>query len=957
MSVMKITALQDSRRRCLGAFLCTAGLVHAVAAWSAELPSKPARSVGSSASLRAFDELDFALAYDVLLGVGDLKRAFLVAQKAVQAAPADRLWRRKLAKISSWTQHPEVATQQWLALFKLGDRSLEVVQGVTAGAHLLREPEWTLQAWAELAKQQSLTPGQWQDVFAIYEEDAEPLKGSLYFEDEFARRKNPLLLEFASRLAEYAGEDARALRLYSQRAGMAPFSMEVMLKAAGLMIRVNKIHEALELLKAHQHQVPAQANEFWYLLGAVAWQARDFDVAKEAFTKFPGMERSTSADWSRLIYLVRQDYPAQAADLAIQAFHRFGSIEQLLYGLGIYAELGDDVAQARLLATLDPATLDQLAAQPEFLVLRAQLHQRQGQTELAWADYRSMLQKSPNDSNAILANLWFLIDQQRIDLLRSFVRRYHALALKDAAYWQAFAAANQTLEQHREALAWYAKLAAQNSSDVLMLLNYADALERTAQVGMAERMRRHAWLLLKQQYPQAPAMPVDQKNLQLLAFARLKLKDQPGDPALALVRLWVQQMRSFPYAPATEQSAVLVLGWSIVKEQFYNARNWMWLRYAKQSQSAPPIWGDSQTALQLHETQTMDRLLTRKGDALPIYNRYDTAYALGHLQQAIDIAFQGMSANEDEPLYDRYRQHVPGQSNYVQLQWETSKQSTLDSHGLRFETRLVVHPKLLLTLSGSQQMQTGTGPVMQPLTPAAERIASLAILWRGAHGDTRLTFARREELEGLLSLRFSQSLQWGDHLNLEGGLAFGAPAGVSLPLRVGGYENSFMGTVNYRLGRREYFQVTPRFSRYFTPWGDALGSGKLLGVEVGYRLRTEYPDWRLRAFLTRQVFTRELDVSTLVVPESNTQWGLCWDMGENVSGQNLQSTYTRAWRAFFDLCFDHNAPSGNGLRGSAGLAGSLTGEDHLQFLLQRADDTQLGASPTQSLVLRYRRYF
>jgi len=937
--------------------LCTLGLGYTTAAFPAENKPNTSLNLDSTESLRSFDAVDFELAYDVLLGAGDLKRAFLVAQKAVQASPEDRLWRLKLARVSNWTQHPEVATQQWLTLFKWGDRTLEVVQGVVVGAHLVKEPQWMLLAWTELAKRQTLTPPNWIDILATYEELAEPANGSQFFEEEFIRRQNPLLLEYAGRLAENAGDDTRALRLYQRRAALAPFSMDVTLKAVVLMIRLNKMQDALALLQTHRNQVPARSHEYWYLLGEVAWETREYDLAKEAYTQYAKMPQANSADWSRLIYLVRRDHPAQAADFAVEAFRRFSSIEQLLYGLGIYAELGDHNTQARVLAALDPATVAELVKNPQFLTLRAQLYQRQGKSELAWDDYRSLLQIAPHDANAILANLWFLIDHQHVDLLRSFVRQYHAVALKNATYWQAFAAANQTLELHREAVFWYAKAVVQNSNDVLMLLNYADALERTAQVGMAGRIRRHAWQLLKQQYPQTPAMPADQMVPQMLALARLMLMDQPGDPSLELVRQWVQQMRGLQDAPATEQTAVLVLGWSIVKEQPHNARQWMWTRYARQSRSAPPIWGDSQTALQLHETQVMDQLLTRRADALPLYNRYDTAYALGHLQQALGIAFHGMTVNEDEPLYDRYRQHVPGQANYTQVQWESNKQNSLASRGLRVETRLVVHPKLQITMSASHQMQTGSGALMRPLTPDTERISKLQMLWKGASGDSRLVWARREELDGLMSFQLSQSIQWGARLQLQGGLDVGSPTAISLPLRVAGYENSLVGVANFTLGRREYIRAGSRFVHYFTSWGDSLGTGRIFDAEFGYRLRTDYPDWRLRTFLTHQSFSREAGVSSLVVPEGSTTVGLCLNMGENLSGQNLQTTYSRAWRPFFDACLDHNAATGNGLRGAVGMAGSLNGEDHLLIQLQHADDTLPGASPTQSLVVRYRHYF
>jgi polysaccharide biosynthesis protein PelB len=256
------------------------------------------------------------------------------------------------------------------------------------------------------------------------------------------------------------------------------------------------------------------------------------------------------------------------------------------------------------------------------------------------------------------------------------------------------------------------------------------------------------------------------------------------------------------------------------------------------------------------------------------------------------------------------------------------------------------------------------------------------VRWLGERGETSLTIARRKELDGLMSFRLQQSLQWGGRLNLEAGLDVRNESSVSLPMQVAGYEHSVYGAANYTLGKREYFRVAPRYARYFTQSGDALGDGRTLDLEFGYRIRTEYPDWRLRTFLNRQLFSRpsayspELaarlptdfvaavirdlsftDQVTYFIPNSSTTLGACWGMGENLGGQSLQGTYSRAWRPFFDLCLNHNTLNGTGLNGTFGVAGSVTGEDHLLMQLQGSDGTQPGSSPTNSLAVRYRRYF
>jgi Tfp pilus assembly protein PilF len=977
--------------RCLRC--CPIGVAVALASASAvnaapplAQPTVAANGASGSELLRPFDPQDFELAYQVLLGAGDLKRAFLVAQRAVQTVPGDLLWRRKLAQVSEWSQRPDIAAHQWLALFGQGDRSVDTVRAVIRLAPQADQPLLALQAWAELAKRQPLTDAQWMDVFSLYELAAEPIKGAQFFESQFANTNNPKLLELAARLAENGGDDDRAQRLYSQRAGMAPFFLEVMLRAVVHLVRKDKMRDALTLLQAHQHQVPAQAVAYWQLLSQVAWDAGNYGVARSAYAQYVGNPQASIGDWSRLIFLVRQDHPAQAAQLALTAYRRFGSTDQLMLALEIYDQLGDTKNQTRVYAELGEKANALAATQPRFLLMRAQYYQRQKMPKLAWADFQQTLKRAPGDADILQANLWFLIDEQRVDVLPRLLRAHASEAIKDARLWATYAAASQVLERHRDAVGWYAKAAAHGPNDFPMLLNYADALERVGQTGMADRLRQHVWTQLKEKFPNARVAKIAASNPELLALARLSLVNQPGDPSLALVRQWVDQMRGLPDASSTEQTAILVLGWAIVTEQFSNARAWMWRRYARHSQMAPPLWADSQTALQLQETQTMDRLLSLRGDALPIYNRYDMAYTLGHAQQATDMAFRGMAPLDDEPLYDRYRQHMPSQANYVQLGWERQLQGGLNSHALQFETRFMVNPKLELLLSGARSQQSGadSDPVLQALTPSTDRLIGVQLNWYGSRGTSSLAVTKRDELDSLAGLRLQQSYQSGARMSLEAGLDWRAESNISLPMQVAGYENSLHANMTYTLGKREYLRIAPRTSRYYSQFGDDMGSGNFLDLEFGYRIRTEYPDWRLRGYLTRQLFSvgdgigsesftrlplvaqtavldafanNSIDQVHYFVPESSTSWGGCWGMGENLAGQNLQTTYTRAWRPFFDLCANHNTVSGSGASGSVGLAGSITGEDHVFIELRSSDGTQTGNSSINALVVRYRRYF
>ena len=929
--------------------------------------------------LRAFNQEDFTLAFDVLLSAGDVERAFRVAQQAVQAVPRDKLWRLKLARVSEWTQRPLVAGEQWRTLFQQGERSDEVVTAVLRLMPLLNDPLMALQAWAERAKHGKLTEVQWKDIFALYESASEPAKGSLFFEAQFNANKDPLMLEYAARLAENAGQSERAEALYMQRTEFEPFSLDLMLRAVLSLIRRDRLAPALALMKANEYRVDAQAIEFWRLLGQVAWELREYPTAQGAYQRVTRAPQGVLAEWSRLIFLVRQQHPDQAADLALEAYRRFGASDQLLSALDLYASTGDTSAQERVFKSLSAQELAKAEQEVRFLLMRANFYQRKNLPDLAWPDLRQALFKAPNEKDTILAALWFLVDQKRTRKLALMLEQYRAQAEQDSAYWRIYATGEQLLQRDREALVWYSKEVRRNPDDALLLLDFAGALERMRNVGMATRIRRHAWLLLRQKYPNPDNFKNLGQNRELLAAARLAILNQPSDPGLRLVRQLVEQARGVSGAGQVDMNtSELILGWAITKEQFANARSWMWLRYAREKQGEAPLWGQSQTALQLGETPVLANLLAKHADELPIYNRYDTAHVLGDVQQALDIAFTNMaSQGGDEPLHDRFRQHAPQQANYMQAQVNGENMGSLRTRELAFETRLMPHPKLQLTLGWSRTSQSSDSVGIATLGPYAERLDSVQARWLGYLGPSQLTMFRRSEFDRSMGLRLSQGFQVGTRLKFDVGLDWHSDSTVSIPMRIAGYENTLSGSVNYTLGKREYVRAAPRVSQYYSQSGDYLGSGRILDLEAGYRVRTEYPDWKVRAFASFQRFSdvsqaganlgikpssglglgEVRQVSTVgFIPESSTTWGTCASMGENLGGQDLQ-TYSRGWRPFLDVCLNHNTLSGNSYTGAIGLVGSLTGEDHLSLRLQNSDGSLPGSAATQSMTLRYRYYF
>ncbi len=946
-----------------------------------QTPQVPMREAGE---LKPFNAADYALAFNVFMGAGQTEQAFRLAQKAVDSVPADADWRRKLARLSDWTKRPQLAWAQWSYLFQQGDHSEEVVNAVLRLAPMTEQPELAIAAWEVRAARHDPTPAQWADLYRLFDMAGQSEQGSLYFERQYRSKGDPKFLEQAAQMAVNAGNDERGVRLYTERAKRQPFSMDATLHAVVTLIRRDRMREAYALMQTVSHEVRSDAEEFWRMLGNVAWELQESEGAEKAYQNFARNPQATAGDWSRLIYLVRQRHPKQGADLALEAYRRYGNADNLMLALGVYAQARDLAGQARIFKQITPSDLVLLEANVEFLVIRGQFYQNQSEMEKAWLDFRRALTKNPDDSQIAVPALWFLIDTGRLKELEVMLRTLTPQAHNDNAYWLSFAAGYHAMDRFREALVWYRKEVQRRPDDNLLLLSYADALSRVNQVGMAERVRRHAWFKLQAKYPDPKLQaPLDDQP-ELLTLARLAILNTPGDPGQALIRQVVEQLRGLSEEQTqTRQTRDLILGWAISKEQFQNARSWMWLNYARQAgkDQAAPLWGESQTALQLNETQTMDSLLLQQAERLPVYNRYDTAYALEHWPQALNVAFEGMQNNEvDEPLHDRYRQHTPLHAHYMQMRIANEAYGTLNVDSLQMEARLVLEPKWHVMLGWTQSLQSSSDLSTAPFVPGGEQLSSLGLRWLGGHGETTASVFQRNEVASNLGLKLAQTWRSSQRLVFDGSVGLRVDSTDSLPLRVGGYEDQLRLGFNYIISKREYLRYGTRLAQFSTQFGDYLGSGQSHSLELGYRIRTEYPDFRVRIFAEQynynydgsvgaqalnrlspdvlgQIGAGTLDAVKYFLPQGSTNLGACLGMGENLAGQNIQEIYTRALRPFFDICTTNNSLNGAGYSGLIGLAGAITGEDHFSIRLEQSSGGTGSGALSKTLALRYRHYF
>jgi len=947
-------------------------------AWACGQLTEPARA--PEPALRRFDADDYRLAYDVFLGTGDLQAALRVAQRAVRERPADAAWRRRLAQVAEWLARTDIAAEQWLALFAQGDRSAITLESLLRLAPALPDPLQALPAWERLARQRELTTEEWNHLYGLFEETAEPARGSRFFETWYRQRDLPLLLELAARLALYAGDDTRALALYRERSARDPFSAEALSQAVTIEIRHDRFDAALALLRAQMHRLPEDDMALWRLLGQLAWETGDAETAAKAYARTAAQPGSMPEDWERLVLLTREREPERAAELAYAGWQRHGRFGLLLLALEIYAERGLLSAQGRIYDSLDAVQRSQAEQSLPFLLGRAQYHQRRHRPQAAWADLQRALKLAPRDDEVVSSALWFLIDAGWHAELAQLLQRYERQARHNVRYAVPYGAGYQALGRPRAAAHWYQRALARASSDPVVLVAYADTLQTLGHAGMAGRLRRQAWQQLQNLRDGHGELAAWMRRPEFDTWARLLAGGQGAAAAQRLHSALAQESRSRPAESAAGASRdALLLQATLDRGLPDSARRWMLQRYVALGRQAEPS-AQAQLALLRHDRPALAALLDADSSHLDDATRTELALALDRSDQVIDTAFHALSREPaSDAFHELLRQQLAPHAHYLQWGSTEADYGLLQRLGHTLQARLVLSPQLHLVLAATNWRQSSSDPDFATLLPSREDWQRVELRWLG-QSETRLALTQQQALQRYDGLYLLQRGRWQARLNYELALRWHQPSELTLPLRVAGYEDDLRLTLDYALDRWNTLHLTPRYSRYHTQYGDYLGNGSSLELGATHRLRTDYPDIYLRAYTEWRSYRRDGDLSAQTVaqlpaylqtglgsgtidpvgyflpPDSSTM-GLCAGIGGNLTGISLPEDYSRAWRPYGWLCATDNSTLGFGYGASLGVAGSVLGADQLRIEWQRSEAVAPGGTSIQLLSIRYRFYF
>lgn len=945
-----------------------------------------------------FDEAAYRLAFDVFVGNRNLADAVRVAESAIRQNPGARAWRERLAQVAEWSSRSSIALAQWLHIASTSSEKTAWMQ-VKRLAEATHDHE-TLMKFLRWEAESS-PPSDEMDlkVAGTYEYLGQPEQAIAWLRSRIASRGAASTLVLRDRITDLAQISGKVRLLENQlRAALATDGprIEATMRLANLLWGQARLTDALGALQPMRAFAsdPARYDEkaerqwgFWDLHTRLATRLQREDDAILSFLQLLRLRSASASDLRELSMLAEGRSIRAAADVSEFGWYQHRDPAQLERVYGLLLALRDYPRLERLLVSLDAQQRSRFESDPSLLRARAEHRQAAGRFAQARRDLERAIELAPGEPQAPAQLVWLLLAQKDALALRQVLMRFEPQAAATPLLWAPFGAAYMAMNEPQRAIPFFHRKA-HEANDYLWWLAYADALGDAGRHDAAWTLRRRAWTELR---PAAVAGTHDARMASRERVVALALQFSPSDQARRLLQGMLEETASLT-PPAVLQppsgtrraagaiadqtptdlpglaeriavllplgqsaadtiepsSAVagsmqaavreLVVSYLMTRESFDSARAWLLSRYA--DDLSRPAWAQLALALAGRDRVQLERLLDDMPDWLPKLESIDAMRATQRYASAQTLAFDTLGSRPDNPdAHQRVMDTFADAGSYGQLAFGGIEQGALRIHGLRAETAWAITSGLTaLGEFDTLQMRSSDNAQLTGL-PVSEHRISLGV--RRLIDDGWWT-ARVSHREGLRSLVGTQ-LQWQvgtpGRWQLAGTFGMRQTATELALLRVGASKDHLDMRLTWAATAREYLAVNVSAARFRTQLDTPLGDGLVGGIEVGHRLRIDYPDITLRLSVVRSNYSAERQFDPLItaligtavsdpfsvwIPASSSQANLSVAVGESsVFGQS------RAIRPYAQAGLRSNSLTGAGYDLRAGLAGSLIGADRL----------------------------
>lgn len=977
-----------------------------------------AQGVISAKRSAALDELAVGdvsgLIYQSFLESGDLANAQRFASEQVVKDPRSAVWAKRLAQVAEWNSAAPLALAMWQRYSEIsGDPN--GWKNVLRLAPMLNDDNAFLSASVESSNREPGDLKRVDTVIATFERLGRPDDGLAFLKAHDKGAEAEQIELRIGTLAERAGHEDEALKYYRQLHKAHPDNTLYALRTAAVLFRHDDFNGALDALLASRANAATDDTMYWRNLSQLARLQQRDDIANDAYRHLLASGVETPEDLAAMTYFYNT-YPIDAARTAEAQYRRSHDFTALREAIHYYTDADAADRATVLLQGMSPEELATAENDSEFLRVRAEYARRVDRPADVLRDLRRAVQLPGATLEMRAALLWALVDYGSDEEVRAGAAPWQDSTNTPSMMWGPLAASYMRLNQPEAALRYLRLQAGSMSRDPLWLLVYAEAQDMAGRDDLAWTIRRDVWRQMKQDEAAVQAhgeegekvlrdreaqdsdareqtrgrritlasiyenadvskallndlLSSDANRTIHPAVRRTLLGDTAGLPPMDLpapamaagdVGAAGASGATTPPSGALISSVAkdVALAWALSHEGDARAKRWLATQYA--SSLTRPAEQQMAIALAEDDKATMARLLDQKDAKLSLYNRIDASIAVDRRGAAEQMAFDGLAAAPDSnPLHGRLLDSA--------MNWPQSLSTGVTSqtvHPLNDVEHTVagsikIGDHYMLGVDGTQRFQSSADPTQLVNVPSVDRSVNFTLQRQTDNTAFSVTAGRREALDSFYTLSL------GAEFNRNGPLSLSLRAGrnqvspESQTLLVGGVKDNVIASATWNPTPHLYATGTVEADRFYSQDRTYLGGGTQTTEEVGYRVRTDYPDYTVRvvgvqgnyhasgqpAGLISRLIPADDGTTTgaAVMPKTFQQYGVFVGFGNQLRDRNQ---YTRAWRPFVDVGIAHDSLQGWGPQVSAGLAGSVFGGDHMVLFYSRQQVSGVGAAVT-----------
>lgn len=905
-----------------------------------------------------YDEKAYQLAYQVFLANNNVKDAYTIAAAAVLQQPSNLYWRKRLAQVAVWQQHPMVALDQYRYIAantydrEMLSAGIKLAKGL-AVENILRELLWT-QIQYDIHNEND-----WDSYIQVMMHLGEPQTVI----KQLKERKQQLSLKFyLAQLAELYHSIAditteqKVLMEYSRSLGITPINAE---KLSQIYLTKGQLKPAYRLLSAASNKATDKDKEFWLRYAPLSAALNQPEQEIIAYQHLLSQKDFKELSYSHLIVLSQIYNPLLAYQYTKKAKQSFpDSADFALEALIFASDTGRWREIPYLLTTTNTAIRQKLLTYADFWAAIAGYWRDSGNSQQANASYVDAIKHFPDNNNLKINYIEFLASNGEARALQPVLQQFRYL-LNYPGFWNAlifaYNQAHNTIMRDNLLNRYLAQWSTYQY-DPYWLTGATELFENLNYPTQAHTIARIAWpkylaVLSKQQTPL--------EYNQLISLVKLSQSQAAGDTT-ATALAYLQQMM-------TPEAASLILSWAISQNNFALAG--ATYRYAQLCAINLPSQPVITWALQRNDMTLIGHLVRQYGSALSSRDQVKAAAAIGNIPLAQTAAYHGLAlSRHDADLYDSFQEMAFKTASVIKTGWEYDEYGPVVGPKTQVAVTDFVIPSTSVTPYVSFWRLQDASPTILATTPPVDNRVGIKTVIAQHRGDLTLDIGYRDNLTEFVTALIARQYQLSSNIGLNLTAGYHQPTDETAGALLGGMKNLLQLDTSYRLTNHDNLLAELKESAFYTQDGEHVANGAQQTLRLEHTISQHYPDWTLSVYGTTAQYgdeTNALTGSILTMVPTGTPANSSFlvppnfnEYGANLSlGTSIEENYNHNWRPFATATIWQNSATGPGKLLEFGMAGRVFGKDHLQLYYEQSINSGIGINTIRIMKIAYQFYF